>query len=378
MRPIFQLRLIPAIIVSFALAYGACADEQDDLNTAKKQLRTLNSELQKYQSEYASVETAIRDQEIELSKLHREIYNTDRDIGLTEATLQLLHSQRDQLNLERSQQEQAIRADLVAIYKAGNQEPIKILLNQDDPTQLSRMLIYYRYLFKARTTKIDLFNQTMAEIANNQVNIDRQNTQLKALAANLKQQQSSLKASQARQARLLERLQGRILSTEQQIAEHQENARRLELLINDTAERITELAPPENYRPFVELKGQYLWPVSGKISHHFGSARTGDVRWQGVLLTAELGEEVKSIHHGRVVFADYMRGYGLLVIVDHKDGYMTLYGHNQSLFVEPGDWVAPGEQLALVGNTGGLSEKGLYFEVRRQGKPINPSHWCSG
>lgn len=353
------------------------ADDEDDLAVVKKQLAELNNQLQKYQSEHSELERDMRDQEIELSSLHREIYNTDRDIDVGEAQLKRLNNQKTELLELSSQQEAVISSDLVAMYKTGSEEPIKILLNQENPTKLSRMLIYYRYLLQARTDKIDAYTQTIEKLVKNQNDIDQQNTKLQGLKNTLKTQETSLNASLARRARLLERLESRIITAEQQIANREEDARRLEQLIQDAIERIAKLAPPESYRPFAELKGQYDWPVEGRISHRFGSTRSGDVQWQGVVLKADSGKEVQSIHHGRVVFADYMRGYGLLVIVDHEDGYMTLYGHNQSLFVEPGDWVVPGEQLALVGNTGGLTENGLYFEVRQSGKAVNPSQWCS-
>ena len=374
MRSLFFLFGSLILLISGVLAFS---DEQDDLKAAIRELEALGSLLQQFQSEHSELETKMRNQEVELSKLHREIYDTDRSIGLGEVRLNQLSEEKAELDSLRQTQEESLRADLVAMYKTGSEEPIKILLNQEDPAKLSRMLIYYRYLLGARTKKINSYTETTEKIAANKAGLNRQNTRLDRLRTELKRQESQLNASLARRARLLERLASRILTTEQQIAARKENARHLERLIKEAAERIAKLAPPENYRPFVELKGQYPWPVSGKVEHRFGSPRTGDLRWQGVVLKSVSGQEVHSIHHGRVVFADYMRGYGLLVIVDHEGGYMTLYGHNQSLFVQPGDWVTAGDQLALVGNTGGLSETGLYFEVRQNGRPVNPSSWCT-
>lgn len=378
MMTIIDVRLVFLFVASLALYSGlSFADEQDDLDAVIKELEKLSSQLQKYQSEHSDLEKEMRDQEVELSRLHREIYNTDRSIGLGEARLKQLSKEKSLLDISRLNQELGLREELIAMYKTGKEEPIKILLNQEDPAKLSRMLVYYRYLLESRTEKIDTYTATIEKIEENQRDVDQQNNQLDQLKGKLKQQEDSLNASLARRARLLERLESRILSAEQQIADRKENARRLEQLIQEAVERIAKLAPPESYRPFAERQGQYPWPVSGKVSRRFGSTRTGDLRWQGVVLRSDSGTEVRNIHHGRVVFADYMRGYGLLVIVDHEDGYMTLYGHNQSLFVEPGDWVTPGEQLALVGNTGGLSESGLYFEVRQNGKPVNPNKWCT-
>ena len=365
------------LLALLAFAHFCSADEQDELNAVIKELEALNTQLQGFQTQHSELETEMRNQERELSRLHREIYNRDRSISLGEARLTQLEQQKTELDQLRRTQEKNLRADLVAMYKTGNEEPIKILLNQQDPAKLSRMLVYYKYLLEARNEKIDAYATTIRDVEKNQQALNSQNQQLDDLRAQLKQQEASLNASLARRARLLERLESRILTAEQQIADKKENARRLEQLIKEAVERIAKLAPPESYRPFAEKRGQYPWPVSGKMRYRFGSPRSGDLRWQGVVLSSKQGTEVQNIHHGRVVFADYMRGYGLLVIVDHEDGYMTLYGHNQSLFVEPGDWVTPGDQLALVGSTGGLSEAGLYFEVRQNGKPVNPTRWCS-
>jgi len=377
MHRLISFKLLLAIFALCPITVLSQTDQEANLAAVKKELEALNEQLQQYQSEHSDLERDMRDQEIELSRLHREIYNTDRAIEVGAAQLSRLNRQRSELLSLSDQQEKAIRSDLVAMYKTGQQEPVKVMLNLEDPALFSRMLIYYRYLLEARSERIDAYTATISQLENNQQDINNQNTKLDELRINLRQQEVSLNASLARRSRLLERLESRILTAEQQIAEREENAQRLEQLIQNAIERIARLAPPESYQPFVDMRGRLSWPVNGQISHRFGSLRTGDLHWQGVVLRAESGTEIHSIHHGRVVFADYMRGYGLLVIVDHEEGYMTLYGHNQSLFVEPGDWVSPGDQLALVGNTGGLSDPGLYFEIRQNGKPVNPANWCT-
>ena len=377
MHRLISFKLLLTIFALCPITVLSQTDQEANLAAVKKELEALNEQLQQYQSEHSDLERDMRDQEIELSRLHREIYNTDRAIEVGSAQLSRLNRQRSELLSLSDQQEKAIRSDLVAMYKTGQQEPVKVMLNLEDPALFSRMLIYYRYLLEARSERIDAYTATISQLENNQQDINNQNAKLDELRSNLRQQEVSLNASLARRSRLLERLESRILTAEQQIAEREENAQRLEQLIQNAIERIARLAPPESYQPFVDMRGRLSWPVNGQISHRFGSLRTGDLHWQGVVLRAESGTEIHSIHHGRVVFADYMRGYGLLVIVDHEEGYMTLYGHNQSLFVEPGDWVSPGDQLALVGNTGGLSDPGLYFEIRQNGKPENPANWCT-
>ncbi len=377
--PVVHRSCIFCLLTSLLLSCGIlCASDQDDLKAVVRELEELNEQLQEFQSNRSDLERDMRDQEIKLSSLHREIYNNDRALDLVKAQLESLNENHNSLTRLMLAQEQELRADLIAMYKTGNAEPIKMVLNQEDPAQFSRMLIYYRYLVEARSAKIEAFAETIAQIQHNRDAEQIKSRELSEITSELRKQKTSLDASLARRERLLSRLESRILTAEQRIREHEESARRLEQLISDAAERIARLKPPADYRPFAELKGQYQWPVSGRVSHGYGSLQSGDLRWQGVVFNVVGGTEVRSIHHGRVVFADYIRGYGLLVIVDHEDGYMTLYGHNQSLFVEPGDWVVPGEQLALAGNTGRLSDTGLYFEIRQNGKAVNPAHWCSG
>lgn len=368
-----------AFFLTLLLAFcqSTHADNRDDLNRVIKQLEELNKQLQSYQSERSDLEGEMRDQELELSGLHRTMFETDEKIASGKSRLTAFNTERAELQTRLKQQEIGMRLDLVSMYKNGNEEPVKMLLNQEDPAVLSRTLTYYQYLLESRSKNISAYQATITELEENQSSIDKQNTDLANLSANLKTQETDLNASISRRANLLSRLADRIMSAEQEISEHREDAGRLEKLIRDAVEAIADLVPPDSYRPFAELKGKFSWPVTGNITHRFNSFRTGDLRWQGIVLKTNSGAVVKSIHHGRVVFADYMRGYGLLVIVDHEDGYMTLYGHNQSLFVEPGDWITPGDQLALVGSTGGLGETGLYFEVRQNGKPVNPTQWCS-
>jgi len=353
------------------------ADEREDLNRVIRQLEALNTQLQSFQREHSDLQKEIREQELELSTLHKQIFETDKQISVGNGKLQALNEQGSELQDRLQQQEKGMQQDLIAMYKNGSEEPLKMLLNQEDPSRFSRNLTYYQYIAAARSKNIQQFQRTLEELAENQKNIDQENRHLETLVAGLKTQEIALNQSISRRAGLLNRLAEQILSAEQEITQSREDANRLEQLIRDAVQAVADLTPPETYRPFKELRGQFKWPVSGNILHRYNSSKKGDLRWQGVVLDAKAGTVVKGLHYGRVVFADYMRGYGLLVIIDHEDGYMTLYGHNQSLFVELGDWITPEDQIALVGNSGGLGETGLYFEVRQNGNPINPNRWCS-
>ena len=146
-------------------------------------------------------------------------------------------------------------------------------------------------------------------------------------------------------------------------------------VIKAVEEAAAELVLPSNYESFVSRKGRLAWPIKGRVAHSFGSTRSGSLRWEGWLISASAGDNVKTVHHGRVVFSNYLRGFGLLVIVDHGEGYMTLYAHNQELLKETGDWVQSNEVVSRAGDTGGLNKPALYFEIRKQGKPADPKSW---
>lgn len=361
----------------FAFQVLQAQDDQATLARLMTELEDLNGQLQEYQTERDGIQRRLREQELELSDIHRSIFATDQSITRSQTELTRLESQAKQLATQKQLQETKLREELGAMYRSGTEEPLKMLLNQTNPADFSRMLTYYQYLLEARASGINTYLETLATVAATREGILQEQQRLGELRSVLATEEADLEAGLANRARLLEEIQARILSAEHLIAEKERDRDRLERLIADVEERIASLAPPESYKPFATLKGQYAWPSAGNLTYRYGSSRSGNMRWQGVVIGSAAGEPVHSIHYGRVVFADYLRGYGLLVIVDHDDDYLTLYGHNQSLFVEPGDWVTPGDQIALVGNSGGIPQDGLYFEIRHRGEPQNPAAWAA-
>ena len=360
------------------LLVAASAHSQNNeaaLEDVKNELKNLEEELLEYQKERDWAQSNLRAQELELSQIHKQIYDIDEDIKENQSRFSELQNQAAELDVSLKQQEKQLRNDLKTMYQTGSEEPLKILLNQGSPAEFSRMFHYYQYLLEARAGSIDSYLETMTTLDETKSEILESQNQLAQLSTALSTREEEQKRAQQNRTTLLQEIDSQIVSAEQLIAEKEEDRARLEQLIKEVEERIANLAPPDSFKPFVELKGNYEWPIVGDFAHQYGASRSGTLRWQGVVITAPAGNPVTTIHHGRVVFADYLRGYGLLVIVDHDDGYLSLYGHNQSLFVESGDWVAPGEQIALVGNSGSILEQGLYFEIRHEGEPQNPNSW---
>jgi septal ring factor EnvC (AmiA/AmiB activator) len=200
---------------------------------------------------------------------------------------------------------------------------------------------------------------------------------LKKAKVQLQQEHKALVSNKVSREKNLAKINYRIKDKDQLLKKLNSDRQELEELIDAVEQTIANISIPSDYRPFAQLKGKLPWPISGKPSNRFGSSRSGSkLRWQGINIPSNPGTNIKAIHHGRVVFADWLRGSGLLLIIDHGDGYMSLYAHSQSLLSETGDWVGTGETIATAGNSGGQQQTGLYFEIRHNGKPSNPHKWC--
>ena len=201
--------------------------------------------------------------------------------------------------------------------------------------------------------------------------------ELEARSQTLEQQQVNLTAAQAKRTLAMTQLDQSIRSSSAQLKQKEQDRQQLEDLLQVIQEAIVDLEVPANYATFNSAKGNMAWPVQGEQSNQFGRSRNaGKMQWQGITIAAKEGTTVKAIHHGRVVYADWLRGSGLLLIIDHGDGYMSLYAHNESLLREVGEWVMAGSPISTVGNSGGMEQTAVYFEVRHNGKPTNPANWC--
>ena len=252
-----------------------------------------------------------------------------------------------------------------------------MLLNQEDPDEIARMLVYYDYFNKARADQIKLYNRTLAQLEQVSLALADELTLLREnqLALNLERQR--LAQAQKEKQATLNTLIARIKAAGSEITRRQQDRSRLEQLLSRLQSRLANIPIPGDATPFSEMRGKLLMPVQGRVAHRFGQRRNqGRMKWQGVLIDAPEGDPVYAVHYGRVVFSDWLRGFGLLLIISHGDGYMSLYGHNQVLYRETGDWVAAGHVVATVGDSGGQNRAGLYFEIRIDGKPSDPQQWC--
>ena len=361
------------------LSSPALSDSKQEaqLEALKRSIASLQKELRSKGEKKNVLLKELRNVEVVAGKISSNIRTLETDISGLNKKLDGLDSEKKLLVQRIRQQSAAVVEQITAAYKLGKQEPIKLLLNQEDPERISRIFKYYDYFLTARTAKIDSYTADVDQLSNVIHNINEQKLALANSRDQLKQQQTALSKQKLERSSTLKKLNAALRSDRDKLNKFEKERGELEALLRTVEEAIADLSLPEDYRPFSQQKGKLNWPLKGRVHNSFGSHRTGSLRWEGWLISARSGTPVRAVHHGRVVFSDYLRGFGLLVIVDHGDNYMSLYGHNQELLKETGDWVLSNETLARAGNSGGLDSPALYFEIRKKGKPADPKVWLA-
>jgi septal ring factor EnvC (AmiA/AmiB activator) len=430
-----MLRVLTFLTLTCLLG-PAFADEraqtQQQIEATRKDIAELQKSLGKLQAEKSGVQKELRTTETEMGKLEKQVEALQKELKKTEGELERLDGEKAKLQAARIEQQRLIAIQARAAYQSGRQEYLKLLLNQQNPEKFARTLTYYDYLSQARLQQLKNFNQTLQQLASVEKDINLQQAQLLVQQGNLDSQRADLdKVRKERQAALAklsdqykqgdQKLQSRqqdqedlakVLKTIEETLARQareaEEARQKALLAAQEAEKRRQReaqavatreapapVPPAPRAPtgplvsssgesfggaFASARGKLPWPVDGRLLARYGETRGDDARtkWDGVMISASAGSQVHAVHGGRVVFADWLRGAGLLVILDHGNGYLSLYGHNQTLLKSAGDVVKAGDAIATVGTSGGQSTPALYFAIRQQGKPTDPTQWCRG
>ena len=323
----------------------------------------ITAELQEAEIDISTKRTRLRELERERDYSARRKDELDRQLAAREA----------ELDEEAGELAQQVRT----AYMSGGQERIKLLLNQQDPATLGRTMTYYGYLNDHRGRNIEAVTETIRELAALRSEVAAEEARIADLAKERYEELTRLNTAQEKRQSLLTDLQAKL---ENEGREVERLAAQEEDLTRLIAELTTILSdyPINSEDPFSKHKGRLTWPVAGALLHDFGQPRVSNqLKWNGVVLGAPRGREVRSVYHGRVAFADWLAGLGLLVIVDHGEGYMTLYGYNESILKNAGDWVAPGDVIATVGDSGGQNEASLYFELRKGTRPLDPRQWVT-
>ncbi len=371
--------MVVLVLGSLCILNGvAWAADPTELESRLEQLR---ADIARIQSRL-DADLASRDElQLELARSERLVAEADRNLRITESALVDTQAGIDDteariaaITSEMSDLLEMLGAQLRLAYQQGGQSRLKLLLNQDDPRQLARQMAYHGYLSRARLALLADLEALQHRLHDSRAELTRELARLSQLET---RQTADIRALQiARQERdqAIESLQGRIDSQAAELVAMERDAAELEALIEELARALRDIPMDIEVPSILSLQGQLPLPVQGPLTRRFGEARGGELRWNGWLIGAAAGAAVRAIAHGRVAYADWLRGYGMLLILDHGDGVMSLYGHNESLLHQVGDWVAAGDEIAIVGQSGG-GEPGLYFELRRDGRPENPNVW---
>jgi septal ring factor EnvC (AmiA/AmiB activator) len=375
-----RLALIPLLLSLGGPLLAATEVEKRhaELERLRQRIATLQGELHRDRGRYDTLLTELRRVERQIGRIGRSISRLKLQLDEQERKLTGLRARRTTLQDSIAEQRRYLGGQIRAAYAMGRQEYFKILLNQQDPSAVGRTLTYYDYLNKARSERIASLNGTILELEQVRHELQSETEQLLALRQQREQERREMEGSRQERQGVVASLQAEIRGKDQQLNGLMANESELKTLLQALTEALDDIpAEPGNHQPFARLKGKLQWPTSGSRLVAYGEPRkVGSLRWQGVVIAGKEGQEVKAVSHGRIAFADWLRGYGLLLIIDHGDGYMSLYGHNQSLYREVGEWVERGDLIAAVGNSGGIEKSALYFEIRKDGKPTDPVRWC--
>jgi septal ring factor EnvC (AmiA/AmiB activator) len=345
------------------------------LEAVRAEIATIQARLSADLGERDAALDRLADSEREVSRAERARRETGTRMEDVEADIAGLDAEREELQSALATLGQALAHQLNVVYRQGNPSRLQILLNQDDPRRLNRQLAYHGYLSRQRLDAVAALRRTTEALEANRLELIETQAALQRLAAQQDANIAELTQARERREAALEVIEDRVQTRQQALASLQEDERELARLLDQLAASLADIPPDADVPSIAELRGRLPRPLRGEPRYRFGQQRSGELTWNGWLIPAATGSNVQAIGHGRVAYADWLRGYGLILIIDHGDGFMSIYAHNEALLRDVGDWVNPGEVIASVGSTGGVELSGLYFELRRNGDPINPARW---
>ncbi|MBA6336442.1 peptidoglycan DD-metalloendopeptidase family protein [Colwellia sp. BRX8-7] len=342
------------------------------LSKVQQQIVEQEKSIKQTSNKRSSLENQLRNDDISIAKIVKAMIKTQDDFEDTQQTLKELAQEKITLTHKKQQQEKVLAQQLRAAYTSGHHDYIKLLLNQQSPASVERTVTYYKYLNDARIKEIDQFQIVLSDLLAVTTQHQEQAKKLNLIKQQQAEQKVVFQNTKQERKNTIRALNKELLGSKQLLAQLVAEEQNLVVALQRIAALAQQSAELVGLK---KLKRKLSWPVKGKISHSFGSRKQGYLKWKGILLAAPVGKQVKAIHNGTVLFSDWLKGYGLVTVLDHGAGYMSLYGYNQALLKSVGDRVETGEPIALVGQSGGQSQSGLYFEIRSDGQAVNPKAW---
>jgi len=375
MRTLKQLLALTVCLISVSLTSVSATEKQteQDLNQIQQTLKSSVDKLKTQQQKINKIESTLKESELAIAKNSKSLNELDFSIELNKSEQSQLQKQIKKLTQNKKQQQKALSSQLKSAYMTGSHDYSKLLLNQENIATFERTLTYYSYLNKARLTQLDKLKITLIQLAEKQNELTHTQAKLLSLLAEQKQKRKSLLIAKNQRKGNLALLKKQFTNTTSSV----EYLKKNEQILIDTLKNLQEdIKQQLTFEGLKSTKGKLKWPSRGRLKHKFGQRKYGRLKWKGVLINAKEGASVTTIHNGKVIFADWLKGFGWVIVIDHGKGFMSLYGHNQALLKSVGEEVSQGELIALVGQSGGQDNPGLYFEIRHKGQAINPTKWC--
>lgn len=382
-RPWHAAAALLAACAALGLSQAALAERKPTPAQKEAELKKVTSRIDKVRKAVnADIErrdklsVQLRDAELGVQGARQKLEELRAQRIESESRLRELEREQAKAEQELGAERGALAGELRAAYVNGREEQLKLLLNQEDPASFGRMLAYYGYFGRARADRIGSIRDRLEHLALVREKVAAENARLAGLEERQQQQVASLRAAQESRGKAVAAIEAQIKGRGGELKRLESQARSLEKLIVELRKALEDV-PVAKRAPFEPLRGKLPWPVQqGKVLARYGQPRAGgSLRWQGMLIGTDRGARVRAPFAGRVVYADWLPGMGLMLVLDHGGGYLSLYGHNEELFRKVGESVAAGDVIGAVGDTGGHNQPALYFEVRRGRNPVNPENW---
>ena len=374
------LAAFPLLAVPFVVQAGDAGEQEQKLQQLRQRIESVKQELASMHGQRDAEQQALEKTEKEIGNIAATLRSLEQQAGEARDRILELNTRRDREQENLQALRNLLAQELRRAYLAGRQERIKLLLNQEDPALLGRMLVYHGYFTRARAARMQDMHAALGRLDEIEQALLAQQAEIERLQSVQRETSTRLAAEQEKRRAVLAGLQAGLKEKSAELSILEQDERRLQQLVQTLQRALSDIpAVSGSYQSLHELKGRLRWPVAGTIVRRFGARQAaGKISSRGVQIASDAGTDVRAIARGRVVYADWLRGFGLLLIIDHGGGYMSLYGHNSSLFKEAGSKVEGNEVIAAVGNSGGMSRSGLYLELRRNGKPFDPGPWFKG
>jgi septal ring factor EnvC (AmiA/AmiB activator) len=381
-RALAALAAMLALGLAMAAAATAPGRARSEESRTRARLQAVRGEIERItrqvtraQLEQDRLTRELRATESSVGKARSVLHGLDRQRAASDARLAALESEKRRRRADLDADRKALAGELRAAYLIGPEEPLKLLLDQGDAARAGRMFVYYSYFGRARARQIGKVEADLAQIGKLDDQLRAENGQLATLAQQQQDQVRSLEQARSRRLAVLSSIAASTRTRGERLARLKRQQSGLEGLLRRLRRAASRLPPPLASAPFAHLRGHLPWPVRGRVLKRFGAERAGGLRWDGDLIATRRDAPVRAVCAGRVIYADWLAGLGLLIIVDHGDGYLSLYGHNARLYRAVGAWVRAGETIAAAGDTGGSLRPELYFGLRRGARPLDPQHW---